>query len=310
MKSFYSGVMQVGKYKGEKIMNCKQRIKEELIVGNRALQYYEPEQEVISRNNQICVVKLVDQWFINYGQENLKQQLKEYVQEELKTYNASTKSLFLETLDWLNEWGCSRTFGIGTSLPFDQKYIIESLSDSTIYMSYYTICHYLHSDLYGKEGGLLGIRAEEADDDFYDYIFGLSDQNKSKVQTEKMDVMRGEFQHFYPFDLRCSGRDLIKNHLTFSLYNHLVVFGKEYLPKGFFCNGFVMVDNEKMSKQLGNFLTLGEVIGQYGSDAVRLVLSQCGDSIDDANYNSKEQDNAVLKLFTLKSWVEEHIDKF
>ena len=41
---------------------------------------------------------------------------------------------------WLQQWACSRSFGLGTRLPWDPQYLIESLSDSTIYMAYYTVC--------------------------------------------------------------------------------------------------------------------------------------------------------------------------
>ena len=40
---------------------------------------------------------------------------------------------------WLQQWACSRSFGLGTRLPWDPQYLIESLSDSTIYMAYYTV---------------------------------------------------------------------------------------------------------------------------------------------------------------------------
>ena len=43
------------------------------------------------------------------------------------------------TLSWLRQWACSRSFGLGTRLPWDEQYLIESLSDSTIYMAYYTV---------------------------------------------------------------------------------------------------------------------------------------------------------------------------
>ena len=33
-----------------------------------------------------------------------------------------------------------------------------------------------------------------------------------------------EFEYWYPFDLRVSGKDLIQNHLTFALYNHTAIF--------------------------------------------------------------------------------------
>jgi len=36
--------------------------------------------------------------------------------------------------------------------------------------------------------------------------------------------MRNEFEFWYPLDLRVSGKDLIGNHLTMSLYNHSAVW--------------------------------------------------------------------------------------
>ena len=36
-----------------------------------------------------------------------------------------------------------RTYGLGTRLPWDEDWLIESLSDSTIYMAYYTVAHIL-----------------------------------------------------------------------------------------------------------------------------------------------------------------------
>jgi leucyl-tRNA synthetase len=45
----------------------------------------------------------------------------------------------VHTLGWLQQWACSRSFGLGTRLPWDEQFLIESLSDSTIYMAYYTV---------------------------------------------------------------------------------------------------------------------------------------------------------------------------
>jgi len=58
-----------------------------------------------------------------------------------------TRHQFITTLDWLHEWACSRSYGLGTHLPWDPQWLIESLSDSTIYMAYYTVAHLLHGFL-------------------------------------------------------------------------------------------------------------------------------------------------------------------
>ena len=65
----------------------------------------------------------------------------------MNTYSDETRNAFEKTLDWLNQWACSRSFGLGTRLPWDKEWLIESLSDSTIYMAYYTVAHLLQGIL-------------------------------------------------------------------------------------------------------------------------------------------------------------------
>ena len=60
---------------------------------------------------------------------------------------------------------------MGTKLPFDDQYVIESLSDSTIYMAYYTVAHLLQGDIQGNIPGLLGVRSEDLTLDFWGHIF-------------------------------------------------------------------------------------------------------------------------------------------
>ena len=45
----------------------------------------------------------------------------------------------IPTHQHLTHLQCSRTYGLGTKLPWDEQWLIESLSDSTIYMAYYTV---------------------------------------------------------------------------------------------------------------------------------------------------------------------------
>jgi leucyl-tRNA synthetase len=62
----------------------------------------------------------------------------------MNTYTQETRHSFEKTLDWLNKWACARTYGLGSVLPWDPQFLVESLSDSTIYMSYYTVAQLLH----------------------------------------------------------------------------------------------------------------------------------------------------------------------
>ncbi|PKI66236.1 hypothetical protein CRG98_013404 [Punica granatum] len=45
--------------------------------------------------------------------------------------------------------------------------------------------------------------------------------------------MKQEFEYWYPFELRVSGKDLIQNHLTFCIYNHTAIMSKPHWPRGF-----------------------------------------------------------------------------
>lgn len=129
-------------------------------------------------------------------------------------------------IDWLKEWGCTRTQGLGTKLPWDNEFVIESLSDSTIYMAYYTVAGLLQGGVMdGSELGPLGIKAEDLTHQCWDFIFkkGAYPENCA-VPEETLAKLRHEFEYWYPMDLRCSGKDLIRNHLTMSLYNHAAIW--------------------------------------------------------------------------------------
>ena len=53
--------------------------------------------------------------------------------------------------------------------------------------------------------------------------------------------------------LQVSGKDLINNHLSFSLYTHTAIWEEQpqHWPRAFRCNGHIKVNGEKMSKSLG-----------------------------------------------------------
>ena len=106
-------------------------------------------------------------------------------------------------------------------------------------------------------------------------------------------------------DLRCSGKDLIGNHLTMSLYNHAVVWDKnpDYMTRGYFCNGYILVDNEKMAKSKGNFLTVNDLIDNYGCDASRITLADCGDTLDDANFLREISNLSVNRLYSFENFI-------
>lgn len=59
--------MVIGNYKGTKVVDAKPLVKKDLIDQELAVQYYEPNGNVVSRSGDVCVVSFCDQWFINYA---------------------------------------------------------------------------------------------------------------------------------------------------------------------------------------------------------------------------------------------------
>lgn len=111
-------------------------------------------------------------------------------------------------------------------------------------------------------------------------------------------------------DLRVSGKDLIRNHLTMSLYHHQAIFeDPKKMTRNYFCNGYININGEKMSKSTGNFMLLRQCIDEFGTDASRLCLADCGDTLDDANFDVTVANAAVLKLWTLEDWLQQNVPK-
>ncbi|ODV88620.1 hypothetical protein CANCADRAFT_125746 [Tortispora caseinolytica NRRL Y-17796] len=312
-EGYYQGVMHIGKYKGLKVEDAKPKVRQDLIDAGEAFVYNEPEGLVMSRSGDECIVALEDQWYFDYGEPKWKADVLECL-ADLNTFNDETRHGFEATLDWLNNWAFSRTYGLGTRVPWDPKYLVESLSDSTVYMSYYTIARFLHKDLYGKEPTEYGILPEHMTDEVFDYIFYHADQPPSSaIPVETMDLMRHEFAFFYPLDVRVSGKDLIQNHLSFFLYCHVALFPRKFWPRGIRCNGHLLLNNQKMSKSTGNFLTMSDMVDKFGADAARLALADAGDGIEDANFDETTANTAILRLYTVREWCEQQVvnaDKF
>uniref|UniRef100_A0A8R1DRQ4 Leucyl-tRNA synthetase n=1 Tax=Caenorhabditis japonica TaxID=281687 RepID=A0A8R1DRQ4_CAEJA len=225
-----------------------------------------------------------------------------------------TRRGLASTVDWLHEYALSRSYGLGTKIPWDPKYLIESLSDSTIYNAYYTVSHLLHQGaLDGSVVGPAGIKAEQMTEAVWDYVFrgNAYDSKTMPVEEEKLKKLRKEFTYWYPIDMRASGKDLIGNHLTYLLFNHATIWKNDpsRWPKGIRTNGHLLLNNEKMSKSTGNFMTLSEAIDTFSADGMRLSLADAGDGLEDANFVYAMADAAILRLFNMIEWIKEMIEQ-
>ncbi len=292
---YHKGIFKVEPYAGKTVQEAKELIAKELQErGIAEIMYEFAEKPVISRFGNRAVIKIIhDQWFIDYGNPpEWKEKAKEAL-ADMTIYPASRRAQFEAVIDWLEEKACARKVGLGTPLPWDPDWVIESLSDSTIYMAYYTISR--HMNRLRDEGRL---DPEKLDREFFDYLFleefsgGERErqlEEKTGIPAETIHEMKEEFEYWYPLDWRCSAKDLIPNHLTFFIFNHVAIFRREHWPRGGIAvNGFGTLEGTKMSKSKGNVLNFIDAIEENGADVVRLYIMGLAEHDSDFDWRRKE----------------------
>lgn len=281
-REFHLGVLKenCGKYAGMKVSECKEKLSKEFIEEKIADVMWECTGLVICRCGTKNHVKILEnQWFLKFSDEEWKEKVRECIRN-MKFYPEEVRAQFLNTVDWLKDKACTRKTGLGTKLPWDKSWIIETLSDSVIYMAFYTIAKVINEKK---------IKANKLKDEVFDYVFlgkgNLEEVSKiSGIEKEVIEEMRKEFEYFYPVDLRNSGKDLVQNHLTFYLFHHVAMWEPKYWPKAIAVNGYVNVSGEKMSKSRGNIIPLRELIKEVGSDLTRINLVASAENMDDADW--------------------------
>ncbi len=290
-KGFYTGFMNenCGKYNGLAAEKAKDLIRKELLKSKNADIMHELTGKVVCRCLTPSIVKIVsNQWFIKYSDKKWKKEAHSAL-KKMKLYPEKSRQQFDFVIDWLNDWACTREYGLGSKLPWDKNWVIESLSDSTIYMAYYTVAHLIKN-----------IPIDEVNDELFDYVFLSIGEPKNTIDAVA-EEMRKEFEYWYPVDFRNSAKDLVQNHLTFFIFNHTAIFPKGKCPKGIGVNGYINVDGQKMAKSLGNFMLLRELPKKFGVDASRFAVLSGGEGIDDINF---EQEFAKSMSQKLESWYE------
>ncbi|MDD1655446.1 MAG: leucine--tRNA ligase, partial [Methanomicrobiales archaeon] len=208
---------------------------------------------------RVTVRILHDQWFLHYSNPEWKAEIHDQL-GKMALVPPETRAEFSRTVDWLKDWACTRRVGLGTRLPWDREWIVEPLSDSTIYMAYYTIAHHMKA-----------IPPENLTPEVFDYLF-LGKGNPTTVPKETLDGIRKEFLYWYPYDFRFSAKDLISNHLTFQLFHHRAIFPPEFQPRGMVVFGMGLLNGAKMSSSKGNVVLLSDAIDEFGADTVRMFL--------------------------------------
>ncbi len=294
-KEFYDGILanNTKQFAGKKISEAKDEIKEWITkVGSADILLELTNSPVKCRCGTECVVKLLsNQWFLDYSNKDWKQKAHRCF-EGMNILPNEIRSEFDKVLDWLRERACARQHGLGTKIPWDKEWLVESLADSVIYMAFYIISKYVNK----KE-----INGNDLTDEFFDYVFyGKKDSgeiaNKINITKEKLEEIRNEFLYFYPVDSRHSGRDLVPNHLTFFVLNHVALFPEENWPQEIVVNGSVLMAGKKMSKSMGNIIPLRDAVRKHGADPIRLTILISAELLQDADFNVEAINGIKNKL--------------
>ncbi len=290
---------------GKPVSEARDLIAEWLRESGYADKMYEiMNKPVYSRwGNKVIVKVLENQWFIDYGIEDWKKLAREALSKMNIVPEASRRE-FKESIEWVKKRACARTRGLGTKLPWDPDWVIESLSDSTIYMAFYTIVHILRK---------YGVEASKLTNKVWDYIF-LGKGNPKSISRDTgiplrvLVEARREFDYWYPLDSRHSGKDLIKNHLTFFIYNHVAIFPREKWPRQIVVNGYVLYRGSKMSKSLFNVIPVQKLAQQLSPDGLRLAIALSSEIDQDLDFREETVLTVLEQLRRIESIVNEHID--
>ena len=266
----------------KRVSEARENIKEFMLNrGVAEIMYEILNSPVYCRCGTEIVVKILrNQWFIDYGSEEWKK-LSRSALSKMRIVPEEARSQFLAVIDWLKAKACARTRGLGTELPWEKGWVIEALSDSTIYMAFYTVIHKIR---------MYGIDSSNLTEEFWDYVMlGEGDpvelSQKLRIPVNVLRDLRREFDYWYPLDSRHSGKDLIPNHLTFFIFNHVAIFPMEKWPKQIVANGWVLIRGEKMSKSKGNIWTLKGLIEEFSPDATRLGFAIEAEVEQDLNFD-------------------------
>lgn len=110
------------------------------------------------------------------------------------------------------------------------------------------------------------------------------------------------------FDIHGGGKDLIFPHHENEIAQSEGAFGKQYV-KYWIHNGFVNIDHEKMSKSLGNFKMIKDVIQSYHPEAIRLFLlsNHYRSPIDFTEKSMDEAGSGLDKIYALLNRIDEYL---
>ncbi|MFB6144921.1 MAG: leucine--tRNA ligase [Candidatus Nanohaloarchaea archaeon] len=290
-KEFHTGTLNAncGEFAGESVNSIKDRLRERFEDDGYFDQMYDFSEEVVCRCGGKVIVSLQESWFLEYGNKGWKDLVSNHL-DDMNIIPEEKRDDYNHTIDWLESWPAIRNYGLGTKMPFDKDFVVEPLSDSTIYMAFYTIRHIIEE-----------VESEKLEPEFFDYVFnekGSAEEvaDSTGVDLEVVEEARKSFSYWYPLDWRTSANDLVQNHLTFMLFHHAALFEEKNWPQGIATWGMGTLEGEKMSSSKGHVVLPDTAINRYGADTTRFFLFASAEPWQDFDWRAEDVKQYKTKL--------------
>jgi leucyl-tRNA synthetase len=310
-KEFHTGILneKCGQYAGIRISEIKDTVKNDLIQNNRATSLKEFSEPVICRCKERVMIKQIpDQWFIKYSDIQLTNESKDYA-ASMNIYPQEYKDELPKILDWFGDRAAIRKGSwLGTEFPYKKDWIIEPISDSTLYPAYYVLSPYVNQKK---------LQIHEMTDEFFEYVFlGIGEPKNPIWETIKSD-----FEYWYPVDINLGGKEHKTVHFPVYIMNHVAIMPEQKRPQGVFVHWWVtQKGKEKISKSKGGAEPIVQAAVTYGVDAMRLYYLHIGSPFVDIEWDPetvlkyKNRINSIWKLTQqlthIKNKKQENLDKW
>lgn len=112
------------------------------------------------------------------------------------------------------------------------------------------------------------------------------------------------------FDIHGGGADLIFPHHENEIAQSEAYTGKPFV-KYWVHNGFITIDKEKMSKSLGNFFTIQEILGKFDAEVIRFFLlsTHYRSPIEFSDEQLREAEASIDRYYTTALRIREYISQ-